>query len=311
MEKRRVKLEFDGQPITLNVDSGSPYTTVVSGDWYEQLYGKGSCKYVVSGCYFCPASDPCNLESLSNGKVDGISYGDGTRVVKVSMRSVTLKINNKIVRDFILGLIINSTVVRKNRQPFGLLGLSVYSSAVGTALEMQPTFSAQLLQAGLVARTTFSIRVERFHQGLTGKLVFGSESPRNGVELPLWTGPHGGWLALDVASAEIETKTSGDMRKVDLVRKGENFAAVLDTGSTAVIFNKALFQLTLKAIESEYGLTNVDFTGRLSIIGAGYLSPKQSRRVSVLRASDGTVWTSCDNVTGESRVTISCSSTPQ
>ncbi|KAF4738585.1 hypothetical protein FOZ62_016088, partial [Perkinsus olseni] len=41
------------------------------------LYGRGSCKYLISGCYFCPPTDPCDLDTLLAQKVDEQLYGGG------------------------------------------------------------------------------------------------------------------------------------------------------------------------------------------------------------------------------------------
>ncbi|KAF4731765.1 hypothetical protein FOZ63_003682, partial [Perkinsus olseni] len=52
-------MNFDGHIINLAVDTASYKSYLVYGGWYESLYGPGSCKYLISVCYFCPLNDPC------------------------------------------------------------------------------------------------------------------------------------------------------------------------------------------------------------------------------------------------------------
>ncbi|KAF4655734.1 hypothetical protein FOL47_009314 [Perkinsus chesapeaki] len=289
MTKTRVKLEFDGHPITLNVDSASPYTTVVSGDWYEHLYGKGSCKYVVSGCYFCPASDPCNLETLSKGKLEKIGFVDG-HVVGISIREVTLKIGRALVHDFKVGLIINSTRVQNNKQPFGLLGLSANSK-----LDIKPTLVHQLVYAGVVTRKAFAFRVVKYYQGITGALVVGGGSPPNEAEsktitLPLWVEPEG-TLAVNVTSAEFVTQTAKESIKIEFGTERKYPVAVLDTGSGVTVLNKELFVLMVRATESEFGVDNVDFTTRPSKKDfKKYFASLSWTQIKVLRDAAGIIW---------------------
>ncbi|KAF4655735.1 hypothetical protein FOL47_009315 [Perkinsus chesapeaki] len=294
MTNTRVELELDGQPITLLADSGSHATTVISGDWYEHLYGKGSCKYVVSGCYFCPASDPCNLESLSNAEVNEIGYGDG-KIVHFSTRTVSLKVGKTVLNDFTVGLIINSTAVRRNEQPFAILGLDmkleVLANSADRKLSTQLTFLDQLVYAGVIARNTFAIYASDHNQGINGQLVIGGQARENQAKgevmaLPFWTDRVSSQLAFDVRAAEAVATTTNEIQRIDFANEGKRLRAFLDTGATATVLDEAIFKLMWKAIETEFGSKNVD----ASMSSSDPTEFTDRKELSVCICYDGSLW---------------------
>ncbi|KAF4745132.1 hypothetical protein FOZ63_013149, partial [Perkinsus olseni] len=113
-------MKFDGRMIELYVDTGSRQTYLVYGGWYESVYGHGSCEHLVSGCYFCPPDDPCELKSLLAQRIRTISYGDKD-VVKFVNRRVTLEYGEQKIRNLQVGLVVNATM-KKNNQPHAVLG---------------------------------------------------------------------------------------------------------------------------------------------------------------------------------------------
>ncbi|KAF4712279.1 hypothetical protein FOZ62_004406, partial [Perkinsus olseni] len=123
MKRTQVKMSFDGHVIKLAIDTGSSKTYLVYGGWYESLYGRGSCKYLISGCYFCPPTDPCDLDSLLSQDVYVVQYADGSSMSLV-YRKVTLKVGNRKIKDLYVGLVVNSSAVTTGVQPSAYLGLS-------------------------------------------------------------------------------------------------------------------------------------------------------------------------------------------
>ncbi|KAF4725038.1 hypothetical protein FOZ62_022585, partial [Perkinsus olseni] len=98
MKGTQVKMNFDGHAIKLAIDTGSPMTYLVYGGWYESLYGRGSCKDLISGCYFCPPTDPCDLDTLLRQDVYSVRFTDGYSM-KFVYRKVTLKVGNRKIKD--------------------------------------------------------------------------------------------------------------------------------------------------------------------------------------------------------------------
>ncbi|EER09904.1 hypothetical protein Pmar_PMAR018548 [Perkinsus marinus ATCC 50983] len=47
----------------------------MSGEAYEKAHGKGACRDLETGCYFCPPTQPCDDISEQPGKT--ITYLDG------------------------------------------------------------------------------------------------------------------------------------------------------------------------------------------------------------------------------------------
>ncbi|KAF4705272.1 hypothetical protein FOZ62_023364 [Perkinsus olseni] len=116
MKRTKVNMNFDGHMIKLLVDTGSDFSYLVYGGWYESLYGPGSCKYLISGCYFCPPTDPCDLDTLLAQRVDEQLYGGGD-VNKFVSRKVNVKVGKRRIHNITIGLMVGSTRVLGNKQP--------------------------------------------------------------------------------------------------------------------------------------------------------------------------------------------------
>ncbi|KAF4742450.1 hypothetical protein FOZ63_027856, partial [Perkinsus olseni] len=165
MKRTQVRMNFEGHAIKLAIDTGSHVTYLVYGGWYESLYGSGSCKYLISGCYFCPPTDPCDLDSLLRQDVYVVRYTDGSSM-KYVYRKVTLKVGNRKINDLHVGLMVNSSDVTTSVQPLALLGLSLQRAEL-QAGSPRPSHLQQLMERGAIPHFTIAIRVSKVYHGLT------------------------------------------------------------------------------------------------------------------------------------------------
>ncbi|KAF4687553.1 hypothetical protein FOZ63_017806, partial [Perkinsus olseni] len=191
---------FNRLLVNLLVDTGSSNAYLVYGDWYESIYGVGSCKYLVSGCYFCPPTDPCTRDSLLSRGFHTVGYGSGQVDVFV-YREVTLELAGRNISHFLMGLLINSTRVEEEIQPNAMLGLGLpppkFDPGLGTT-----SFVEQLVEAEVLARYIISIHTTRLSEGITGQLVLGKETKRAEdtvslrlVDLPSTSGAIAGFIS--------------------------------------------------------------------------------------------------------------------
>ncbi|KAF4650088.1 hypothetical protein FOZ61_010064 [Perkinsus olseni] len=171
MKSNTVKMNFDGHLINFDVDTASHITYLVYGGWYESLYGRGSCKYLISGCYFCPPTDPCDLDTLLAQKVEKLRYADG-EVVKFVYRNVTLKVGERDISSLRVALLVGSSRTDDGVQPYALLGLSPPPLKPEAEIET-PSFLKQLVKAGEIPHLAFSIHVSEFSVGIGGHIVLG------------------------------------------------------------------------------------------------------------------------------------------
>ncbi|KAF4722863.1 hypothetical protein FOZ63_026101 [Perkinsus olseni] len=248
-----VELTFDDQPLNLLVDSGSSQSYLVYGGWYESVYGRGSCKYLISGCYFCPPTDPCDLVTLLGRVQRRASYGDG-HTIDYAMRNVTLKVAERETSNFQIGLMVGNSRVERGVQPYGLIGLSLPRSVWKEILNIEESlFLEQLVRAGLIHRTVFSVHASEVARGMSGQLVLGDflTDVGNATLIPLaeanWTDA----FVVVASSVRMRTVSSGEVMESSSEQQAIDVA--IDTGSCVTTVPKEVFRLILQAIETELG----------------------------------------------------------
>ncbi|KAF4753710.1 hypothetical protein FOZ63_011520, partial [Perkinsus olseni] len=146
MKHNMVEMSFDGQPINLFVDSASFMSYLRYGGWYESIYGPNSCKDLVSGCYFCPPTDPCDLASLRTRKIHSVKYAEG-REDEFVLRRVSLWVGKRKVENIEIGLMVGSTRIESGAQPLAMLGPAHLTPETDAEVDM-PSFIGQLVNAG-------------------------------------------------------------------------------------------------------------------------------------------------------------------
>ncbi|KAF4698308.1 hypothetical protein FOZ63_023835, partial [Perkinsus olseni] len=253
MKRTKVNMNFDGHMIKLLVDTGSDFSYLVYGGWYESLYGPGSCKYLISGCYFCPPTDPCDLDTLLAQRVDEQLYGGGD-VNKFVSRKVNVKVGKRKIENLTIGLMVGSTRILKNKQPLAALGLSFASKALRAAGKV--SFLEQLLSS---TEPTVSVHVSKRYLGITGKLVLGESTKQTEgtAVLPLEEVSWAGTMNAMVAAAVWLKGPSDTDRMTTLLSRERHFNIVLDTGAEISIVPKELFSMLWEAIAVEFGPDHV------------------------------------------------------
>ncbi|KAF4709050.1 hypothetical protein FOZ63_003100, partial [Perkinsus olseni] len=235
-------MNFDGHNINLKVDTGSPMTYLVYGGWYESVYGRGSCKDLISGCYFCPPTDPCDLDTLLVQRIHKANYIGGHSVMLVK-RKVTLEVGERTVDNLEIGLMVGSTLVERGLQPYAMLGLSL--PRLDPTVEAETPLLEQLVSAGEIPHSTISIHVSKLSRGLSGQLVLGETMPQSQdtTLLPLQEASYYE-DTLDVVVSAVE---------VDI-----NMG--IDTGADVTVVPEKVYSMLWEAIEREFGRERVDGT---------------------------------------------------
>ncbi|KAF4755864.1 hypothetical protein FOZ62_009619, partial [Perkinsus olseni] len=199
-------MNFDGHNINLKVDTGSSETYLVYGGWYESVYGRGSCKDLISGCYFCPPTDPCDLDTLLTQRIHKAIYIGGHSVMLVK-RKVTLEVGERTVDNLEIGLMVGSTLVERGLQPYAMLGLGL--PRLDPTVEAETPLLEHLVSAGEIPHSTISIHVSKLSRGLSGQLVLGETMPQSQdtTLLPLQEASYYE-DTLDVVVSAVEVRTS-------------------------------------------------------------------------------------------------------
>ncbi|KAF4655744.1 hypothetical protein FOL46_008132 [Perkinsus olseni] len=250
-------MNFDGHNINLKVDTGSSETYLVYGGWYESLYGRGSCKDLISGCYFCPPTDPCDLDTLLAQKIEELEYIDGD-VVSYVNRNVTINFGERKISKFQIGLMVGCSRVDKDIQPYALLGLSSSLPQEPHAQVKTPSFIKQLVDAGEISHSTISIHVSKLSRGLSGQLVLGESMPqsKDTTLLPLREASYYDDTLGVVVSAVWVRSPSSSSPMMELPEVG--LSVGIDTGADVTTVPEKLFSMLWEAIEKEFGRELID-----------------------------------------------------
>ncbi|KAF4655746.1 hypothetical protein FOL46_008134 [Perkinsus olseni] len=224
MKHTKVEMNFDGHKIELHVDSGSEWSYLVYGGWYESLYGRGSCKYLISGCYFCPPTDPC-------------SDGD---VVKFAHRDVTLKICKRKISNLRIGLMRTGS---RCTGAFPRAAHEVYASYVSIYVSKLYLGITGKLVLGesprqLEGATFFPLRDAPQVAGVTNAIYVSAV-----------------WVK-DPYADDHTIKLDGK----SLI--WSDYTVVIDAGAGVTIVPKEVFSMIWEAIEDKFGADRVDRTGK-------------------------------------------------
>lgn len=258
MKHTEVEMNFDGQPIKLFVDSASDMSYLVYGGWYESIYGKGACKYLRSGCYFCPSTNLCDLNSLRTQKIQNVTYGKGGQRDEFVHRTMTLKIGQQEVENFQVGLLVGSTRIELGLQPYAVLGLSLSPAQSRPVVRMPPPLE-QLVSSRIISTTAFSVHASEFSVGINGELVLGRSrgTPKDMVMFPLRTVS---WnkVASGLFATRVRVSSPSGYNEVIDYSNGEGYrSVVIDTGTDSTPVPKEVFSMVLRAIEFEVGQDRV------------------------------------------------------
>ncbi|KAF4757804.1 hypothetical protein FOZ63_025804, partial [Perkinsus olseni] len=235
MKHTTVEMNFDGHKIKLHVDSGSEWSYLVYGGWYESLYGPGSCKDLISGCYFCPPTDPCDLDGLLNQSLVTVRYSDGD-VVKFAHRDVTLKIGKRKISNLRIGLMVGMTFAdtTSDIQPYAQRTGSRCAGALPRAAhEVYASYRLDLCVEALESATFFPLRDAPQVAGVTNAIYVSA----------VW-----------VKDSYVDDQTM----KLD----GKSYTVVIDAGAGVTIVPEEVFSMIWEAIEVKFGADHVDRTGK-------------------------------------------------
>ncbi|KAF4666268.1 hypothetical protein FOL47_004170 [Perkinsus chesapeaki] len=147
------------------IDTGSPYTSVMSKEWYEKALGPGSCERSSFGCYHCP--EPCQRSPTIS-----ITYRDKT-VSSVFLHRDTVKLGKTVIPDLEFGVQFDQKPPPQEKTPANIVGLSL-----GGSRGYDPLLN-QLVQKSLIHSQTFAVYIlPDVKKGWrSGKLLIGGGNP--------------------------------------------------------------------------------------------------------------------------------------
>ncbi|KAF4663256.1 hypothetical protein FOL47_005830 [Perkinsus chesapeaki] len=228
----KIGMNIDGNPLQLNVDTGSPHTLVVYKDWYEDTYGKGACKTLPSGCYSCPSKcDPYAKEVFVR------SFNDGSEYSTVYLKGA-LSVNGKMVGDIEFGLVLNFTRGPISSDPFPhpMFGIG-YDSIPG-----HYTVLHQLYARKLVPEFAYQICSPTPPFVFAGQLVLGSSQGACSIQRPITILPMVMLPTLSALSSAIFSYGLVSSKKHDaFVRPLDNLFILFDTGTESLAFPHYIF----------------------------------------------------------------------
>ncbi|KAF4692762.1 hypothetical protein FOZ60_012665 [Perkinsus olseni] len=144
----RVPLILDGQVLGFDVDSGSARSVAFYGPSYEKKYGE---------------DNPC--DDILSRKKRLVIYGDGD-FYKYVDHTVTLRIDNRTIRDFKFGLVVKYRFESRLRGiPAPILGISIGRASI------PETLLEQLKRREAITTPSYSIHVKEQGPGVCGTLV--------------------------------------------------------------------------------------------------------------------------------------------
>ncbi|KAF4734583.1 hypothetical protein FOZ62_011015, partial [Perkinsus olseni] len=278
MQHNRAEMNFDGYPLKLAVDSGSAESYL----------------HLVTGCYFCPSTDPCDLDSLRTQETHKLKFISGCSV-DIVVRNVTLIVGEKQFRNFRIGLMVGNNGLDRCAQPYALLGLSI--TPANTTTERLPSTLQQLVKAGGISETAFSMHVSKLYVGISGSLVLGRE-PQNTtsmISFPL-VRPRWARQAFAIAASVVRVKSPSTTDQViDLTGRQTKLEVVVDTGTARTKLPTDVFSMVLAAITAEFGFNHVRWSE----------STHQQQEAELLAYSDegGHIWVR-QNLVGQLPVVV-------
>ncbi|KAF4677205.1 hypothetical protein FOL47_002768 [Perkinsus chesapeaki] len=152
-------ISFDGQPLDLRMDMGTRGTYVIYKDWYEKVYGKGSCPPRL--CYVCISTcDPFKMKNQT------IQFVDGSTITTVQHEGEIDVSGHKLKTQF--RLIIGFTSTVSSEEPTNFLGLA-FPDAYNPHTVPSDLFKNKIVQQYAVSVCISASGVETF----SGELLLG------------------------------------------------------------------------------------------------------------------------------------------
>ncbi|KAF4695800.1 hypothetical protein FOZ63_008474 [Perkinsus olseni] len=256
VEEGFVTVNIDGQDVRLLLETAQFDLTVIDGDWYEEKYGKGSCKADRAGCYVCPPKDPCNFDTDPSRKTTVL---DDDRTIESIRRTATLVLDNKEAANFTIQV---SRPISWNKTvaPCGFLGLSGLppsSERFHPSLDQESVLDA-LVRRNVIGRQSYTIRTDtrQTSQFISGELTLGDtldESKRTKYMFPEWVSDskyHRAFPAVSLSSMELfyGDGRQSERKKGLKLRKSRSFVMTLATGANGIYLP---YRSTLDNIEKK------------------------------------------------------------
>ncbi|KAF4672830.1 hypothetical protein FOL47_011321 [Perkinsus chesapeaki] len=230
-------VSLDSEPLKMFMDTGLSGTFVVYKDWYEEVYGKGSCKTFEPGCYSCPEKcDPYDKER------DVRTFSDGSEITSVLHQGTASIGKSQMTMTFRLIIGFSPGDRIPNGKPKNFLGLGF---PTGPSPETVPR---QLFRNGLIKQYAVTICSPGHVLSFKGTLIFGDWKGLCKVKPTLttipMTEPHK-WAFFDsVLSSFGLISSTGHI----FTRETPQRSLVYDTGAYSVALPKAIFETVLNQI---------------------------------------------------------------
>ncbi|KAF4673049.1 hypothetical protein FOL47_011058 [Perkinsus chesapeaki] len=225
-------IAFDGQPLELYMDTGSPGTYVIYKDWYEKTYGQCPPKT----CYTCVGPcDPYSEEKFV------LKFDDGSAIETVFHEGVVELGGNKLRMKFRLIIGWSPPPAFKTEKPMNYFGLDFDPRASDESI------LTQLVLKKIVSEKTVSICAPSLPRSFAGKLILGSVTPEQCAITPPKT-----VFKMDPFEVHFNTEVSS----YGLVSSyGQAYSrplfdsfAIYDTGSYSITLYKAYLEFLLNTI---------------------------------------------------------------
>ncbi|KAF4658124.1 hypothetical protein FOL47_008144 [Perkinsus chesapeaki] len=163
-------ISFDGQPLDLYMDTGMSGTYVIYKDWYEKVYGKGSCPPRL--CYVCiSACDPFKMKNYTTRFVDGLTITTVQHEGVIDVSGHKLKTQFSLIIDF------SSRV--STEKPTNFLGLA-FADGINPHTVPLDLLNSKIVQQYAVSVCTSASRVVTFG----GQLLLGQWKGRCPIQAP-------------------------------------------------------------------------------------------------------------------------------
>lgn len=254
IENSYATVELDGQRVALLVDSGSDKLLVNSGEWYEEIYGKGACTDSKAACYFCPSPEQCYSDT---SRVYRSRFADGAEARYVIHKASLTIGEQTAIEEFEFGIIIDfiDPAGGSNSRSLGILGI-----APACSRKLLSSFIEQLQSSSTIARRTFAIHAKR-GRGFNGEVTFGAlvkEDVRTTLSRMAYCYKNG-WGRVSVWTASVALlRTDGNLSNVYrplMSQRDRSYLSYVDSGTISIgIPNAAdLIERILESTKREMG----------------------------------------------------------
>ncbi|KAF4756731.1 hypothetical protein FOZ62_000012 [Perkinsus olseni] len=173
VEEGLVTVGVDGHDVDLLLDSGYYGLDVFDGHWYEETFGRGSCKKRGAACYFCPENAPCNFGKTES--VSTLTFASGKTVQTIN-RSGSLALGGHIVSGITFS-VCRVSDVNNYAKPLGHFGISMMPE-ISEHFQLPPNMKSLmelLMHRNLVGRLSYTLRTNTTQRSTftSGEITFG------------------------------------------------------------------------------------------------------------------------------------------